>query len=205
MSMKPTFVLRQIFNSNNWKPKVDSECPLSLSTEISFAILLYLLNQMNTWISPTEDEGARVKGRRLTLSDVNGNGLRWKPFNGTWINGYNLCKRQRHAEIWHHFLFHVLDGELVYRDPFGGLSILAMDTSTVKVLMTNTTFVSWLRILSFFIHKSETNPLIFDRSQQRQLNAEKYIVSPDVKYVLLLADCSLATSRFDFSISPSSL
>lgn len=36
----------------------------------------------------------------------------------------------------------VLDGELVYRDPSGGLSILVMDTSTVKVLMTNTTFVS---------------------------------------------------------------
>ncbi|XP_037029793.1 inactive dipeptidyl peptidase 10-like isoform X2 [Bradysia coprophila] len=98
-------------------------------------------------LSP-EDEGARVKGRRLTLSDINGNGLRWKPFNGSWIN----------------------DGELVYRDPYGGLSILVIDTSTVKVLMTNTTF--------------------------RQLNAEKFIVSPDVKYVLLLADCTLSSSRY---------
>lgn len=35
----------------------------------------------------TEDEGSRVKGRRITLSDINGNSLKWKPFNGTWING----------------------------------------------------------------------------------------------------------------------
>lgn len=34
-----------------------------------------------------EDEGQRVKGRRMTLSDINGNGLKWRPFNGTWING----------------------------------------------------------------------------------------------------------------------
>lgn len=35
----------------------------------------------------TEDEGSRVKGRRITLSDINGNSLKWKPFNGTWVNG----------------------------------------------------------------------------------------------------------------------
>ncbi|KAJ6637363.1 Inactive dipeptidyl peptidase 10 [Pseudolycoriella hygida] len=98
-------------------------------------------------LSP-EDEGTRIKGRRLTLSDINGSGLRWKPFNGTWIS----------------------DGELVYRDPSGGLSILAMDTTTVKILMTNTTF--------------------------RQLNAERFIVSPDLNYVLLLADCSAMGSRY---------
>lgn len=34
-----------------------------------------------------EDEGSRVKGRRITLSDINGNSLNWKPFNGTWISG----------------------------------------------------------------------------------------------------------------------
>ena len=37
--------------------------------------------------SCTEDEGSRVKGRRITLSDINGNSLKWKPFNGTWISG----------------------------------------------------------------------------------------------------------------------
>lgn len=35
----------------------------------------------------TEDEGSRVKGRRISLSDINGNSLNWKPFNGTWISG----------------------------------------------------------------------------------------------------------------------
>lgn len=35
----------------------------------------------------SEDEGSRVKGRRITLSDINGNSLNWKPFNGTWISG----------------------------------------------------------------------------------------------------------------------
>ncbi|XP_037032267.1 inactive dipeptidyl peptidase 10-like isoform X3 [Bradysia coprophila] len=98
-------------------------------------------------LSP-EDEGARVRGRRLTLSDVNGNGLRWRPFNGTWIN----------------------DGELIFRDTSGGLSILDAEALTTKVLMTNSTF--------------------------RQLNAEKFLVSPDLKYVLLLADCTQSESRY---------
>lgn len=34
-----------------------------------------------------EDEGSRIKGRRMSLSDINGNGLKWRPFNGSWING----------------------------------------------------------------------------------------------------------------------
>lgn len=38
----------------------------------------------NKW---TEDEGSRVKGRRITIPDITGIGLKWKPFNGTWING----------------------------------------------------------------------------------------------------------------------
>lgn len=60
----------------------------------------------------------------------------------------------------------VLDGELVYRDPSGGLSILVMDTSTVKVLMTNTTFVSLkiklidfcneFKTINFYEHSIET-------------------------------------------------
>lgn len=38
-----------------------------------------------------EDEGSRIKGRRITLSDINGNALEWRPFNGTWISG-KYCK-----------------------------------------------------------------------------------------------------------------
>lgn len=36
----------------------------------------------------------------------------------------------------------ISDGELVYRDPSGGLSILVVETLSTKVLMTNSTFVS---------------------------------------------------------------
>lgn len=34
-----------------------------------------------------EDEGLRIRGRRITLSDIIGNGLKWRGFNGSWING----------------------------------------------------------------------------------------------------------------------
>lgn len=37
-----------------------------------------------------EDEGSRIKGRRITLGDVIGNGLKWTSFNGTWLNGNAL-------------------------------------------------------------------------------------------------------------------
>lgn len=38
----------------------------------------------------------------------------------------------------------ITDGELVYRDPSGGLSILSTESFTTRVLMTNSTFVSSL-------------------------------------------------------------
>lgn len=40
-----------------------------------------------TCLDIIEDEGARIKGRRLTLSDINGVALKWKTFNGTWLSG----------------------------------------------------------------------------------------------------------------------
>ncbi|XP_031634021.1 dipeptidyl aminopeptidase-like protein 6 isoform X2 [Contarinia nasturtii] len=90
-------------------------------------------------LSP-EDEGSRVKGRRLTLGDINENTLKWKAFNGSWISDY----------------------ELVYRDPTGGLSILSTNNLSTRILMTNATF--------------------------RQLNAERFLVSPDLNFVVLIAD-----------------
>ncbi|KAH8298396.1 hypothetical protein KR018_008979 [Drosophila ironensis] len=68
-------------------------------------------------LSP-EDEGLRIRGRRMLPSDILGRSLQWKPFNGTWSNGR----------------------ELVYRDPTGGLSILNMADLTTRILMTNSTF-----------------------------------------------------------------
>ncbi|KAH8397884.1 hypothetical protein KR222_004796 [Zaprionus bogoriensis] len=68
-------------------------------------------------LSP-EDEGLRIRGRRMLPSDILSRSLQWKPFNGTWSN----------------------DHELVYRDPTGGLSILNMADYTTRILMTNSTF-----------------------------------------------------------------
>ncbi|XP_061389965.1 inactive dipeptidyl peptidase 10-like, partial [Musca vetustissima] len=92
-------------------------------------------------LSP-EDEALRLRGVRLTLSDILSKRLQWKPFNGTWHS----------------------DNELVFRDPTGGLSILNLDNYTTRVLMTNSSF--------------------------RQLNAESFLVAPDLKYVLLQHDSS---------------
>lgn len=47
--------------------------------------MLYIF--LSKFFPYAEDEGSRVKGRRITLSDINGNSLKWKPFNGTWISG----------------------------------------------------------------------------------------------------------------------
>ncbi|KAH8373231.1 hypothetical protein KR009_008032 [Drosophila setifemur] len=68
-------------------------------------------------LSP-EDEGLRIRGRRMLPSDILGKSLQWKPFNGTWSNGR----------------------ELIYRDTTGGLSILNMADLTTRILMTNSTF-----------------------------------------------------------------
>lgn len=83
----------------------------------------------------------------------------------------------------------------MYKDPFGGLSILMVDTLTVKVLMTNATFVS---LFLLFVMGSSKLIVVNFNVQQRQLNAEKFIVSPDLKYVLLLADSTQSTSRLIF-------
>lgn len=39
-----------------------------------------------TWNCP-EDEALRLRGVRLTLSDILSKRLQWKPFNGTWHSG----------------------------------------------------------------------------------------------------------------------
>ncbi|XP_059618218.1 inactive dipeptidyl peptidase 10 isoform X3 [Phlebotomus argentipes] len=90
-------------------------------------------------LSP-EDEGNRIKGHQISISDILSGRLKWRPFNGSWIS----------------------DTELVYRDVAGGLSILDMETFSVRSLMTNSSF--------------------------RQLDAKKFLVSPDLNYVLLLSD-----------------
>uniref|UniRef100_A0A1I8PFL3 Venom dipeptidyl peptidase 4 n=1 Tax=Stomoxys calcitrans TaxID=35570 RepID=A0A1I8PFL3_STOCA len=61
------------------------------------------------------------------------------------------------------------NNDLVFRDPTGGLSILNLENYTTRVLMTNSSF--------------------------RQLNAESFLVAPDLKYVLLQSDGSAEGSR----------
>lgn len=101
--------------------------------------------------------------------------------HGSMVATGNTFQKNKKANIFH------LDGELVYRDTSGGLSILEVETLTVKVLMTNSTFVS--ELITNSIHISKQMLL------QRQLNAEKFLVAPDLKYVLLLADGSLSGSK----------
>ncbi|GAB0091286.1 inactive dipeptidyl peptidase 10 [Sergentomyia squamirostris] len=97
-------------------------------------------------LSP-EDEGNRIKGHQISISDILSGRLKWRPFNGSWIS----------------------DSEMVYRDVSGGLSIIDFETLAVRTLMTNSSF--------------------------RQLDAKKYSVSPDLKYVLLLSDESWEGAR----------
>ncbi|XP_063230556.1 inactive dipeptidyl peptidase 10-like [Bacillus rossius redtenbacheri] len=86
------------------------------------------------------DEGPRVRGRKFSLDDVLGPLFRAPSFNGTWVS----------------------DVELVFRDAYGGVSILNAENLTTRVLMTNSTF--------------------------RQLNAVDFKISSDLNFILLISD-----------------
>jgi len=92
-------------------------------------------------LSP-EDEGLRIRGRRMLPSDILGRSLQWKPFNGTWSNGETYGP----PYMFNPFTQGTSSAgrELIYRDPTGGLSILNMADLTTRILMTNSTFVSLL-------------------------------------------------------------
>ncbi|XP_061380627.1 dipeptidyl aminopeptidase-like protein 6 isoform X2 [Danaus plexippus] len=64
------------------------------------------------------DEGPRVKGRRLKIQDLLTEDLVPIKWNGTWISG----------------------DEFVYRDAWGGISLLFAANQTSKTLMPNSTF-----------------------------------------------------------------
>lgn len=94
-------------------------------------------------LSP-EDEGLRIRGRRMLPSDILSRSLQWKPFNGTWSNGgFSQAPLFWGVSYDNNILLSSFaDHELVYRDPTGGLSILNMADYTTRILMTNSTFVS---------------------------------------------------------------
>lgn len=54
---------------------------------VTFLLFGSIPNDLFLFFHSIEDEGSRIKGRRITLSDIIGNGLKWKSFNGSWING----------------------------------------------------------------------------------------------------------------------
>lgn len=93
-----------------------------------------------------------------------------------------------------------VDNELVYRDPTGGLSIISAVNFSTRILMSNSTFVSFFfSNLNIFDLRHVNSTIkthnkficlftLFYVCSQRQLNAEKYLVSPDTQFVVLLAD-----------------
>ncbi|XP_046680400.1 dipeptidyl aminopeptidase-like protein 6 [Homalodisca vitripennis] len=66
------------------------------------------------------DEGPRVQGTKFTLDHITSSIFKTTPFNGSWVS----------------------ETEVVYRDMHGGLSVYNAHNNTVRVLMTNSTFVS---------------------------------------------------------------
>ncbi|GLG95165.1 Venom dipeptidyl peptidase 4 [Gryllus bimaculatus] len=83
------------------------------------------------------DEGPRVRGRRFRLGDILGPELAALRFNGSWVSGE----------------------ELLFRDQWGGISLLNAANLTTRTVMSNTTFKHW-------------NPL-------------RFTMSPDHKYILM--------------------
>ncbi|CAG7717855.1 unnamed protein product [Allacma fusca] len=64
------------------------------------------------------DDGPRVKGRKITLSDIISSRFSNHAFNGSWIS----------------------DNELLFRDYLGGLSLLNVETLVSRPFLANTTF-----------------------------------------------------------------
>ncbi|XP_037094895.1 dipeptidyl aminopeptidase-like protein 6 [Pollicipes pollicipes] len=84
-----------------------------------------------------KDTRTPVTGRRFTLEDVVGTDFKINAFNGSWLS----------------------DHELVYRDMWGGLSVLDCESLATRTLVSNVTF--------------------------RQHNVRHFWVSSDQQYVLL--------------------
>lgn len=67
------------------------------------------------------------------MSDIVDGRLQWRPFNGSWLATAADDRSPSSGE------------DLVYRDQFGGLSVLNADRMESRVLMTNSAFVSGLQ------------------------------------------------------------
>ncbi|XP_043242321.1 dipeptidyl peptidase 4-like isoform X1 [Amphibalanus amphitrite] len=87
-----------------------------------------------------DDTRTPITGSRFTLEDIVSGDFKVNPFNGSWLS----------------------DHELVYRDMWGGLSVLNCESMAVRLLVSNVTF--------------------------RQHKVRHYWVSSDQQYVLLAHD-----------------
>ncbi|XP_018328752.1 inactive dipeptidyl peptidase 10 isoform X2 [Agrilus planipennis] len=83
------------------------------------------------------DEGPRIKGARFRMQDFLGHDFQVLRFNGTWVS----------------------DDELLFKDQWGGISLLRASNLSTKTLMSNHTYL--------------------------RLNPMKYQLSPDHRFLLL--------------------
>ncbi|XP_063983227.1 uncharacterized protein LOC135165658 [Diachasmimorpha longicaudata] len=98
-------------NQRNWRG-------ILIALLVIIAVLALIVTSVALLTPP--DEGPRVRGTRLRLTDVLSGELSPPAFNGTWVSGRHIC----------------------YRDPWGGISLLdASDPNvTSQSLMSNETF-----------------------------------------------------------------
>ncbi|XP_057333646.1 dipeptidyl aminopeptidase-like protein 6 [Microplitis mediator] len=98
-------------NQRNWRG-------ILIALLVIIAVLALIVTSVVVLTPP--DEGPRVRGTRLRLSDILSGELSPLPFNGTWVSNRHIC----------------------YRDPWGGISLLdASDpNATARSLMPNETF-----------------------------------------------------------------
>ncbi|KAK6630049.1 hypothetical protein RUM44_005447 [Polyplax serrata] len=66
------------------------------------------------------DEGPRIKGTRFTLNEILTHEFQSPRFNGSWIS----------------------DHELLFRDRWGGISVMDVETLSIRSVLSNHTFVS---------------------------------------------------------------
>ena len=60
--------------------------------------LLSVTKKNEKWHAEIED--TRIYGRRILLSDIYNDSLKWKPFNGSWINGKCTSCRMSSGGTW---------------------------------------------------------------------------------------------------------
>ncbi|GFG28703.1 hypothetical protein Cfor_02278, partial [Coptotermes formosanus] len=99
-------------------------------------IVLALIVTSVVLLTPPDD-GPRVKGHRFKLQDILGHEFTPLRFNGSWVSG----------------------DELVFRDQWGGISLLNAANLTTRSLMTNQTF--------------------------KRFNPARFVMSPDHRFILL--------------------